>query len=106
MLMHLLSFAAGAGIVYVWLTLRRTTAPQPGAERASSGTLSPMRASAPSDEELEARIIEYLSSNVVYHINDLCQSLEHPKGARYVRSHFHKLMEQGKIRYRDMVYTV
>jgi hypothetical protein len=47
MLMHLLSFAAGAGIVYVWLTLRRTPAPQPGQEGSSSGALSPMRAPAP-----------------------------------------------------------
>ena len=106
MLTHLLSFLAGALVVYVWMTLRRPAqAWSPSAQNPDiHGQRTPLPG--PTDEQLEERIIEYLTTNVVYHINDLCQSLEHPKGARYVRGQFHKLMEQGKIRYKDMVYTI
>lgn len=58
------------------------------------------------DLDLDAAILEYLSENQVFHINDVCRAIEHPKGARFVRAHFHQLMEQGKIRYRNMLYTI
>jgi len=103
MITHLVAFAAGGLAVFLWMSSRSSNTPAAPTSPAvdALGSRPPT-----SDDDLEARIIEYLSSNVVYHINDLCQSLEHPKGARYVRAHFHKLMEEGKIRYKDMVYTI
>ena len=103
MITHLVAFAAGGLAVFLWMSIRSPNTPATATPPAAGDRATPPPTS---DEDLEARIIEYLSSNVVYHINDLCQSLEHPKGARYVRSHFHKLMEEGKIRYKDMVYTI
>jgi len=103
MITHLVAFAAGGLAVFLWMSSRSSTTPATSTPPAAGKRAAPPPTS---DDDLEARIIEYLSSNVVYHINDLCQSLEHPKGARYVRSHFHKLMEEGKIRYKNMVYTI
>lgn len=58
------------------------------------------------DDDLDARIIEYVATNDVYHINDACEAIEHPKGSRFVRGHFHKLMDEGKINYRELRYRV
>ncbi|MCU0793883.1 MAG: hypothetical protein MUE42_13755, partial [Opitutaceae bacterium] len=70
---------------------------------ASAQSADPMCAP---DLDLDAEIIAYISENEVFHINDVCRAIEHPKGARFVRAHFHQLMEQGKIRYRNMLYTI
>lgn len=56
------------------------------------------------DAELDAKIFAYVSEHDVYHINDVCGALEHPKGARFVRTRFHRLMERGDIVYRDLQY--
>ena len=104
MLTHLLAFAIGA--VLVWF-LRRPSAPAATASpvtaaSAGAGT-DPMRAP---DADLDADILEYVSDNQVFHINDICQALEHPKGSRFVRAHVHLLLEQGKIRYVNMTYRI
>lgn len=103
LLTHLLAFAFGA--ILVWL-LRKSPAPaaEPAVIPADAPTNGdPMRAP---DLDLDADIIAYISDNQVFHINDVCRAIEHPKGARFVRAHFHQLMEQGKIRYRNMVYSI
>jgi hypothetical protein len=99
LLTHVLAFAAGAALV--WL-LRRAAPPAPPAAAAPVHD-DPMRAP---DPELDAEIIEYIGENQVLHINDICLALEHPKGARFVRAHVHMLLEEGKIRYRNMVYSI
>jgi hypothetical protein len=58
------------------------------------------------DAELDAKIFTHVSEHEVYHINDVCAALEHPKGARFVRTRFHRLMERGDIVYRDLQYRV
>ncbi|MBE7539615.1 MAG: hypothetical protein HS122_14550 [Opitutaceae bacterium] len=98
MITHLIAFLAGCITVVLWRAIRRKTP-------AGDSIVLPGREDMPSDDELDAAILEYISSNRVYHINDLCQALHHPKGARHVRGHFHKLMEQGRIKYQDMTYT-
>jgi|GEM_PF-2807366 Uncharacterized protein involved in formation of curli polymers len=102
MFTHLLAFAAGA--LLVWLLRRSSAAPvaAPAPEPLPAGD-DPMRAP---DLDLDADIIEYVGENEVFHINDICRAIEHPKGARFVRAHVHMLLEQGKIRYRNMVYTI
>lgn len=106
MITHILAFVAGA--VLVWL-LRKPAAPAPTASArpavpaGNEDDADKMRAP---DLELDAAILEYISENQVFHINDVCRAIEHPKGARFVRAHFHLLMEQGKIRYRNMVYSI
>jgi len=99
MMTHLIAFIAGCVFIALWQTLRQKPSSTPVARLPAEDRVT-------SDDELEASILAYISINRVHHINDLCQALEHPKGARYVRGFFHKLMEQGKIRYRDMVYTI
>ncbi len=103
MLTHLLAFAAGAALV--WFLVRRSAPAAPAVVETSSppGAPDPMRAP---DADLDAAIIEYVGDNRVYHINDICQAIEHPKGSRFVRAHVHLLLEQGKVRYRNMLYTV
>ena len=105
MFTHLLAFAAGAVVVY--FILRRSADTPVAAPAALPADTSaggdPMRAP---DLDLDAEIIAYISENQVFHINDVCRAIEHPKGARFVRAHFHQLMEQGKIRYRNMLYTI
>lgn len=105
MLTEILSFAAGAALVWY---LRRPAAPAGSPATASvssrdAGPADPMRAP---DGDLDADIIEYVGDNQVFHINDICRAIEHPKGARFVRAHVHMLLEQGKIRYRNMLYTI
>lgn len=109
MLSHLIAFAAGA--LLVWFFGRRAAAAAASAS-ANSGAAQatpaaagadPMRAP---DVDLDASIIEYIGENQVYHINDICEAIEHPKGSRFVRAHVHLLLEQGKIRYYDMLYRV
>jgi hypothetical protein len=101
MLTHFLAFAAGAALVYFLVNPAASATPTPS-EPASPGA-DPMLAT---DLDLDADIIEYITENQVFHINDVCRAIEHPKGARFVRAHFHQLMEQGKIRYRNMVYSI
>lgn len=98
LLTHVLAFAVGAALVWF---LRRGAPPAPPAPAPVDD--DPMRAP---DPELDAEIIEYIGENRVFHINDICLALEHPKGARFVRAHVHKLLEEGKIRYRNMVYSI
>lgn len=98
MITHLIAFIGGCITVVLWRALRRRPA---GVETPEL----PVGEKPPSDEDLDAAILNYISTNRVYHINDLCQALHHPKGARYVRGRFHKLMELGKIKYQDMTYT-
>lgn len=101
---HLAAFAAGAAIV--WYLRRSAAAPAPAAPVSAypgDGRDDPMRAP---DADLDAAIIEYIGDNQVFHINDICRALEHPKGARFVRAHVHMLLEQGKIRYRNMTYSI
>ena len=101
MLTHLLAFAAGAALVWLFC---KTARPASTADLAPpAGKPDPMCAT---DLDLDADIIAFISENQVFHINDVCRSIEHPKGARFVRAHFHRLMEQGKIRYRDMRYMI
>lgn len=103
MLTELLAFAAGAALVWY---LRRPAAPAAASANVSTGAAGaadPMRAA---DADLDADIIEYVGDNEVFHINDICRAIEHPKGARFVRAHVHMLLEQGKIRYRNMIYTI
>ncbi len=109
MLSHLFAFVAGAALVYA---LCRASAASPAASAAKPGAM-PSAPAAPGgdsmrepDIDLDAAIIEYITDNQVFHINDVCRAIEHPKGARFVRAHFHQLMEQGKIRYRNMLYTI
>lgn len=101
MLTHLLAFAAGAALVYFLVKPAATAAPAPTTPPAPGA--DPMLAP---DLDLDAEILEYITENQVFHINDVCRAIEHPKGARFVRAHFHQLMEQGKIRYRNMVYSI
>ncbi len=98
MITHLIAFLAGCITVVLWQAMRRKPA-------MGEPLVLPGNDNLPSDEELDAAILGYIASNRVYHINDLCQALHHPKGARHVRAHFHKLMEQGRIQYKDMTYT-
>jgi len=98
MITHLIAFIAGCITVILWRALRQKT--PGGAAIELPGSEKP-----PSDDDLDKAILDYISTNRVYHINDLCQALHHPKGARYVRGRFHKLMELGKIKYQDMTYT-
>lgn len=108
MLTHLLAFAAGA--VLVWFLRPKPAA----AEKPASAPPFPVKAAPDAggdpmqatDLDLDAAIIEFISDNRVFHINDVCRAIEHPKGSRFVRAHFHRLMEQGKIRYRNMTYTI
>lgn len=105
MITELLAFAAGAALVW-YLRRPAAPAPLPAAEApaaAASTAADPMRAP---DADLDADIIEYIGDNQVFHINDICRAIEHPKGSRFVRAHVHLLLEQGKIRYRNMVYTI
>lgn len=94
------AFLLGAAFAW-WLRRAKRPAPPVAAAAPAAASVAAVR-----DEDLDAAIIEYLSSNQVYHINDVCRAIEHPQGARYVRAHFHKLMEEGKIRYQNMVYTI
>lgn len=103
MLSHLLAFAAGAVLVYFVLRRSAADAPTVPALTTTPDVSDPMCAP---DLDLDAQIIEYISDNQVFHINDVCRAIEHPKGARFVRAHFHQLMSQGKIRYRNMLYTI
>lgn len=98
MITHLIAFIAGCITVVLWRALRQRP-PEGAALELPGGEKMP------SDDDLDAAILNYISTNRVYHINDLCQALHHPKGARYVRGRFHKLMELGKIKYQDMTYT-
>ena len=104
-LTHLVAIAFGALLTW-WLLRGRDTA------KAGSDTPAPTTSGTPPDKmlaedpELDARIIEFISSNRVFHINDVCQRIEHPKGSRFVRAHFHRLMDLGHIRYREMRYQV
>jgi hypothetical protein len=84
------------------LRLRRENAALRAAARPSV-TLDP---TLDRDDDLDARIIEYVATNDVYHINDACEAIEHTKGSRFVRGHFHKLMDEGKITYRELRYRV
>lgn len=100
MVSELLAFAAGAALVWY---LRRPAAGAPASTAPVDASGDPMRAR---DPDLDAAIIEYIGDNRVFHINDICQAIEHPKGSRFVRAHVHMLLEQGKIRYLNMVYTI
>ena len=102
MLTHVLAFAAGAALVYFLVKPAASASPAPTSPPPAPG-VDPMLAP---DLDLDADIIEYITENQVFHINDVCRAIEHPKGARFVRAHFHQLMEQGKIRYRNMVYSI
>ena len=101
-----LLFTFAVGLAVGWLLFRGTAAPAT-AVPAAQPTLPPDdEATLPADPELEGKIFAYVSEHEVYHINDVCQALEHPQGARYVRAHFHRLMERGEIVYRDLRYRV
>lgn len=105
MISELIAFAAGAALVW-YIRRPKDSAAQLAAEASAADTANatdPMRAP---DLDLDAAIIEYIGENEVFHINDICHAIEHPKGARFVRAHVHMLLEQGKIRYRNMVYTI
>lgn len=82
-------------------TPKVTTKPAAALREGAAG--GPMEAE---DEELDAKIFAYVSEHEVYHINDVCVALEHPKGARFVRTRFHRLMERGEIVYRELQYRV
>lgn len=103
MISELLAFAAGAALVWYLRRPEASAAATPPVIDGPSGAADPMRAP---DPDLDADIIEYVGDNQVFHINEICRAIEHPKGARFVRAHVHLLLEQGKIRYRNMVYTV
>ncbi|MBC8011441.1 MAG: hypothetical protein H7067_15260 [Burkholderiales bacterium] len=103
MFTHLLAFIVGAALVYFLVKRAAPAAPSPSAAATVAPGIDPMRAP---DLDLDAEILEYITDNQVFHINDVCRAIEHPKGARFVRAHFHHLMEQGKIRYRNMVYSI
>lgn len=101
-----LLFTFAAGLAVGWLLFRGAT--------AATSALPPVQPTPPPDDEtalppdpeLEGKIFAYVSEHDVYHINDVCQALEHPQGARYVRAHFHRLMERGEVVYRDLRYRV
>jgi hypothetical protein len=101
-----LLFTFAVGLAVGWMLFRG-----PGATAATPPPAQPTlptddEDALPRDLELEGKIFAYVSEHEVYHINDACQALEHPRGARYVRAHFHRLMERGEIVYRDMRYRV
>jgi hypothetical protein len=110
LLTHLLVLLVGLALGWAIFGRRAGEA----AETPSAGTkvrpvLIDDRAGGPmdaEDAELDARIFAYVSEYEVYHINDVCVALEHPKGARFVRTRFHRLMERGEIVYRDLQYRV
>jgi len=95
----IIAFLLGAACAW-WL--RRPKAVSGAAPASSDSSPDIMLAR---DDDLDAAIMEYVASNRVYHINDICRAIEHPKGARFVRAHFHQLMDEGKIRYRNSVYS-
>lgn len=105
----LVSFALGALICWIVVGGRRSAgsaaAPARGPGSSTSVDETPDAMRAP-DPELDAAILEYVSSHEVFHINDVCGAIEHPKGARFVRTHFHQLMERGDIQYSHMRYRV
>jgi len=92
---YFIAFLARVIVTLLWQAFRRQTPTPP----------PPPEPTSPSEKELEAEILRYLTTHHVYHINDLCQAIAHPKGARHIRGQFHRLMEEGKIQYRDMIYT-
>ena len=112
MLSHLIAFAAGAAIVYLLCraSANASSSTAPVTFHVDSTPALVDTADSDSmrtpDADLDADIIEYIADNQVFHINDVCVAIAHPKGARFVRAHFHQLMEQGKIRYRNMLYTI
>jgi len=102
-----LLFTFAGGLAVGWMLFRGSNPTAPSVTPTAQPNLPAADdAALPVDRELEGQIFAYVSEHEVYHINDVCQALEHPQGARYVRAHFHRLMERGEIVYRDLRYRV